>query len=260
MGHYDRNGYNGYYYDNLVTGGVAETNTFGAGPYLANAAIASAGHIQDFYSGGYGASGDDVASPWHSFDCLADFMGTSQDSVGNSNGSTAFWYWDNGVPFTEADAAASGVTDQSGMYGIGEYIDYAGYDAATLYNQLLPGVADELWGHTPNTLGFTFEDYKAEIDAGRPVMIHVEGHSMYGYGYVDGTTTINVYDTWDPSGQNPGTLTWGGKYPYGNDWLDHYGVTILELTGGVPIPAPGAILLGGIGVSLVGWLRRRRTL
>jgi hypothetical protein len=248
MGYYDRNGYGGLGYSNLVPGGVAEASTYpsvaGVWNYLAQSAIASPGHVSDFYAGGYLASGDDVAPPFHSFDCLADFMGTSQDSVGSANGSTWFVYWTNGAPFTYLDSLGLGVQDIDGMYGVGEYINYSTYSFTTLYTQLI---------YSPSApLGFTFQDYKDEIDAGRGVMIQVEGHTMAGIGY-DGDNIV-LYDTWSPG---PHTMAWGGAYSNMAQW----GVTVFELSGGEPIiPAPGAVVLAGIGASLVGWLRRRRGL
>lgn len=259
MGHYDVNGYGGASYDNLVPGGSAEDSTHGSGPYIVNSIIASQGHQYDFYGNvngspdrstfvydtgggygyGFGYSGEDIQQPTHSLDCLADFMGTSQDAYSNSNGSTTFWNYTDGRRLHDYEIFSAGPSyyQDSGMYGIHEYLEYAGYEIDSLFNQYI-------LGHNGNTQGFTFDDYITEIDAGRPVMIHVAGHSMYGYGYDQATNEVLLHDTWSLGEHR---MIWGNSY----SGMDHYGVTALELV----IPEPITMVLLSVGALLV--LKRR---
>ncbi|MGA1868381.1 MAG: C39 family peptidase [bacterium] len=243
MGYYDIYGYNGTAYD-LILGGIAELSSYyfnspypidlpvdppdPSGPtLLCNKAITSIEHLSDFWLS-YGSIGDPLVLGRipAQFNCLADFMGTSQDNLtsageGNPDGQTFFYFWVDGSPMTDLDIVNLGydVYNYSGTYGMIEYAQYCGHRASA-FNQYIAG-------YQGNTLGFTFADYAREIDAGRPVIIHLLGHTMLGIGYYLASDTIIVHNGWNNSAlSGPLTMIWGGTYqaPDGS-LLQHHAVT-----------------------------------
>jgi hypothetical protein len=152
-------------------------------------------------------------------------MGTSQWAYGSTDGSSWFYYLkSNNDPTTPADIIAGGFVDESAMYGVGEYLWYSGYDYDVLYNQ-------RPYGFNGISNGFTAAQYRAEIDSGRPTLINITGHTMFGYGYtydsIEQQTTVYVHDTWD---EGDHTFTYGGYYAGSL----HRGVMPLTIADGDP--------------------------
>jgi hypothetical protein len=195
------------------------------------------GHVDDYWVGYYHAGPDPFVGSWaeHALgDCTGDYMRTNQASApyNNRDGSTSFYYYTSGAKFT---GVGTGLDD--GGYGFKLFCESRGYTVVDHYNRILLGydwpTDDPDTG--PATQGAVFADYKAEIDAGRPVMIHVQGHTMVGIGYDDSTSpeTVYLHDTWLWTGTVT-SMPWGGMYSKGSFSGLHFGITVLELASSGP--------------------------
>ena len=231
-GYYDNNGYINMY-AGPANSGVAPLNNSSWGTVVINGETRSLcpisasmdgldgrttlGHVDDYWVM-YNSSSDDpyITGGWtqHTYgDCTGDFMGTNQSDLANVDGSTTFYFYTNGAPLYNYTGAEPSRVD--GCHGLRDFYESRGYDVLQNYSQYI-------YGYNGNTQGFSFNQYKAEIDSGRVVLIQVTGHTMLGYGYDDATSTLYVHDTWDYSSH---TMTWGGDYA----GLTHYGITVVKL-------------------------------
>jgi transcriptional regulator CtsR len=237
FGYYDRTGYSNMYIgptnggvcplDNSVWGHTTyHSVTCGECPLSATHngvdGRTISGHVDDYWID-YGQAGPDpYYGHWTEHmlgDCVGDYMGTNQAKYSNIDGGTTFFWYANGDPLYDYTGSEPAYRD--GCHGMKLFAQSRGYTVLTNFSQLIKGQ-----GTDPNK-GFTFADFQAEIDAGRPVLIQVYspaigGHTMLGYGYDTTTNTIYVHDTWDYSSH---TMTWGGTY----SGMRQYAVTVIRL-------------------------------
>jgi hypothetical protein len=247
MGYYDRTGYNNMY-AGPANGGVAPTaNTtwghhtwpscdpdqdpfsHGECPFIASHQGIDGrnipGYVDDYYTGYVCEATDPYVTAGrtqHTADCTGDFMGTSQNRWHMCDGATMFYYnSDNSAKSNYTACESSGYRD--GCHGMRLFAESRGYTVTSNYNQ-------RIYGYGGHSAGFTYDQFKAEIDAGRPVIIQLAGHTMLGYGYDSASTTIYICNTWDHSGH---AMTWGSTY----SGMAHQGVTVLHL-GSIVIETP----------------------
>ena len=231
-GYYDNNGYPEMY-TGPANGGVAPMDNSVWGQAVINGETRSLcplsatlqgldgraikGHVDDYWIQSGNNDPDPYIGNWtqHAYgDCTGDFMKTNQSEFGNSDGSTTYSYYVDGSPLTATES-------WEGNYGLRMFFESRGAQVFGYYNQLI---------YDQNTLplGFTFEQYKQQIDAGRPVLLQLTGHTVLGLGYDAARQVAYVHNTWD---YGLSELNWGGVYAD----MQHYMVSVIEL---VPLAFP----------------------
>jgi uncharacterized protein YkwD len=176
------------------------------------------GHVDDYWIGFGNTEADPfVIGGWpeHAYgDSLGDYMKTSQTTnYGNADGETTFYTWQtSGDPLTCSQMEGYDIHQIDGTYGMKLFYEARGYTVKDCYSQ-----------RTDVSGSFSFEDFKAEIDAGNPVMIQLDGHTVVGVGYdeINGNRAF-IHDTWD---HDLHYMDWGGSYA----GFDMYAVSIVHL-------------------------------
>ena len=196
----------------------------------------SLGSIDDYWVSYGSTMADPYIGHWtqHTWgDAIGDYMKTSQSAFGNTDGATSFWNYTNSATALSCDTmASSNLAD--GTLGRRLFYQAKGYTVTDCYNQ-----------YTDNKItgGFSFAQFKAEINAGNPVMLNLQGHTIVGVGYDDSSNLVYLHDTWD---YNNHTMTWGTSY----SGMNLLSVSIVHLSGGGSVaatmssPTPGTTLSG----------------
>lgn len=228
FGYYDRVGY-GNMYAGPTNGGIAPLTNLGQGqdpahPIQGSTSLIATqagfdgrsagtdGHVDDYWAE-YKATGPDpYVGKWteHQWaDCTADFLGTNQWKYSgqrngpidrNTDGATRVLYDPTGAKVVDYTDPQRGLPATDASHGLRLFAESRGYSVITNFTQQTDNAASG---------GFSFSDYRREIDAGRPVMIQLTGHSMVGIGYEPTSQTVYVHDTWD---NNTHSMSWGGSY------------------------------------------------
>lgn len=181
------------------------------------------GHGDDYWTGYLDEATDPYYGAWTEHDhesgqrAAADFMGTNQwYNWENADGSTTLWSSPAGV-YDYIGAEGSTPAWRDGIHGVKLFYESLGLTVDRNFTRTITGYddPDDDPDMGPATGGYEFAMYKASVDAGRPVYIQVEGHSMVGFGYDDSTSPETLYlrDTWDTNtSPTAHSMPWGGTY------------------------------------------------
>ena len=263
LGYYDLYGYRGADYSALIDGDVdlksrgTDGNAYDMDAFdtVLGRAIATEDYVYRFFSRGDLdiITGNKAGTYWttsaeeeleYSFvnggegpelrtdvwNCIADYLGTGQLWRGNDNLATSvsqsatledILNYDMNINYIAGDLQRLVDWRYTSMqYGLYLYVESKGY---SLDPEITRTCTVDVNGGD-----FTFEDYKAEIDAGRPVLISLVGHSIVGYGYNPETNEI-IFDDCYLADQR---MVWGETYLYSDWYRPLESITVIALMGG----------------------------